>query len=286
MKKLKVLIASLVGAIALAFAFVVGVNVSAASENIEISYTQLTAWAPSSPKLYDENGVTITSTKRLQAKATANAEDAEGNKYATAGQLENGQTLTIKTAKYTNIKVYSYCKSSSSTINVGGNTYNAAGAFINEFTFTKEVVITTSGSNGAGIYKIVITTGVKALQQEAVTGDYTYVRFLFIVADSTLTSSDFSNKLTLILDEDEATEQTVTRSPKAYDKLTLAGAVYSATIGENLYTFDNSVNTDDIYVVYVVKFTTTKYTGQNVKASLNVGGTEYKTSGYTFVVED
>ena len=120
---------------------------------------------------------------------------------------------------------------------------------------------------------------VTAYQQEAVDGAYTYVRFIFVVSnDTTLATADFASKLTLILDDGETTEQTVTRSPKAYNKITLGGSTY--TNGD--YEFDNSVNINDIYVVYVVKFTTETYVGHNIKASLNVNSTDYKTSGYDF----
>ena len=120
---------------------------------------------------------------------------------------------------------------------------------------------------------------VTAYQQEAVDGAYTYVRFIFVVSnDTTLATADFANKLTLILDDGLESQQTVTRSPKAYNKITLGGSTY--TNGD--YEFDNSVNTNDIYVVYVVKFTTETYVGHNIKASLNVNSTDYKTSGYDF----
>lgn len=137
-------------------------------------------------------------------------------------------------------------------------------------------------SGGFSIYYVAFEAEVTALQQEAVSGESTYVRFVFIVRDATLTTADFANKLTLILDDGLESKQTVTRSPKAYNKLTLGGNTYSATVNGSAYNFDNSENSNDIYVVYVVKFTTITYSGHNVKASLNYGGTEYKTSGYDF----
>ena len=121
------------------------------------------------------------------------------------------------------------------------------------------------------------------LQQEAIDGDSTYIRFVFIIKnDVELKSADLENKLTLILDDGLESEQTLTRSPNVYKKLTLSGETYIATINEESYTFDNETNTDDVYVVYVVKFTTATYSGHNVKASLNYNNNEYKTSGYDF----
>ena len=118
------------------------------------------------------------------------------------------------------------------------------------------------------------------LQQEAIDGDYTYVRFVFILSGyPELSSSDFENKLTLILDDGE---QTKTISPNAYNKLTHSGETYTATVNEKEYSFDNSINENDIYVIYVVKFTTAKYQGHNVKAKLSFNENEYITSGYTF----
>ena len=141
------------------------------------------------------------------------------------------------------------------------------------------------GAEGDGIWFYYISfeetpaVTVTAYQQEAVDGAYTYVRFIFVVSnDTTLATADFANKLTLILDDGETTEQKVTRSPKAYNKITLGGSTYT----NGTYEFDNTVNTNDIYVVYVVKFTTATYVGHNIKASLNVNSNDYKTSGYDF----
>lgn len=156
-----------------------------------------------------------------------------------------------------------------------------------EIVYTLEEGITYyfGGDNGVRIYYISFEENttpevtVTAYQQEAVDGAYTYVRFIFVVSnDTTLATADFADKLTLILDDGLASQQTVIRSPKAYNKITLGGSTY--TNGD--YEFDNSINTNDIYVVYVVKFTTETYVGHNIKASLNVNSTDYKTSGYDF----
>jgi hypothetical protein len=121
---------------------------------------------------------------------------------------------------------------------------------------------------------------VTALQQEAVVGDVTYIRFVFIVSnDTTLATADFASKLTLILDDGT---QTKTCSPKAYNKITENGNTYTATVKGATYSFDNSINTNDIYVVYVVGFTTANYKGHNVKASLTYNEVPYETSGFDF----
>ena len=154
------------------------------------------------------------------------------------------------------------------------------------FTYTIKVSFYAKSAASARISPTVTFTEaaeVIAVQQEAEVGDVTYLRFVFIISnDTTLATTDFANKLTLILDEGKTTQQTKTCSPKAYDKLTLGGETYTASVKGATYSFDNTINTNDIYVVYVVKFTTASYTGHNVKASLNVAGTEFKTSGYDF----
>ncbi len=158
-----------------------------------------------------------------------------------------------------------------------------------EYTFTVEAAGTyyLYGSGTINIYYASFETTpevtVTAYQQEAVDGAYTYVRFIFVVSnDTTLATADFASKLTLILDDGLESQQTVTRSPKAYNKITLGGSTYT----NGTYEFDNSVNTNDIYVVYVVKFTTETYIGHNIKASLTVNEVPYKTSGYNFVSEE
>ena len=129
----------------------------------------------------------------------------------------------------------------------------------------------------------VLMVSITPLQQEAIVGEYTYVRFIFILKGyNELTSSDFENQLTIILDEGLSSEKTIVRTPNAYNKLTASGETYVATVGENEYTFDNAINKDDIYIIYVIKFTNEKYAGHNVKASLIYNETEYKTSGYDF----
>lgn len=173
-----------------------------------------------------------------------------------------------------------------STLEFDGTSYEPR-----QFTFEVEEGTTyyLGGTNGVRIYYISFEENttpevtVTAYQQEAVNGAYTYVRFIFVVSnDTTLATADFDSKLTLILDDGLATQQTVTRSPKAYNKITLGGSTYT----NGTYEFDNSVNTNDIYVVYVVKFTTETYIGHNVKASLTVNEVPYKTSGYNFVSEE
>ena len=130
----------------------------------------------------------------------------------------------------------------------------------------------------------VLMVSITPLQQEAIVGEYTYVRFIFILNGyNELTSSDFENQLTIILDEGLSSEKTIVRTPNAYNKLTASGETYVATVGEDEYAFDNAINNDDIYIIYVIKFTTSKYTGHNVKASLIYNETEYKTSGYDFI---
>jgi len=130
----------------------------------------------------------------------------------------------------------------------------------------------------------VLKTSITALQQEAIVGEYTYVRFIFIINGNTeLTSSDFENKLSIILDEGLYSEQSIERTPNVYTRITQNGNTYVSNVNDMEYTFDNSVNEDDIYIVYVIQFTTEKYLNHNVKAKLVFDETEYKTSGYDFV---
>ena len=130
----------------------------------------------------------------------------------------------------------------------------------------------------------VLKVTIKPLQQEAIVGESTFVRFVFILNGyNELSSSDFENKLTIILDDGKANEKTIVRTPNAYNRITLNGETYTANIDDSEYEFDNAVNNDDIYIVYVIEFTTSKYQGHNVKAKLVYNEIEYKTSGYDFI---
>ena len=130
----------------------------------------------------------------------------------------------------------------------------------------------------------VLKVTIKPLQQEAIVGESTFVRFVFILNGyNELSSADFENKLTIILDDGKANEKTIVRTPNAYNRITLNGETYTANIDDSEYEFDNAVNNDDIYIVYVIEFTTSKYQGHNVKAKLVYNEIEYKTSGYDFI---
>ncbi|MCR4898169.1 MAG: hypothetical protein K5892_02975 [Acholeplasmatales bacterium] len=166
-----------------------------------------------------------------------------------------------------------------SLINDAKDAYNGLTAKQKEFIPSESVQALEDAIEKLKVLNVSITP----LQQEAIVGEYTYVRFIFILNGyNELTSADFENQLTIILDEGLSSEKTIERTPNAYNKLTASGDTYVATVGEDEYTFDNAINKDDIYIIYVIKFTTEKYAGHNVKASLIYNETEYKTSGYDF----
>lgn len=142
------------------------------------------------------------------------------------------------------------------------------------------------GDNGMRIFSIEFVATpeetVTALQQEAVVGESTFVRFIFIISNATnIDTYDFTDALHLCLD-DETNGPVVDRKPNVYTKLTSNGVAYTANVKGNEYTFDNSVNENDLYVVYIVEFTTATYSGHTINADLEYKNGTYSTTSYTF----
>ena len=109
-------------------------------------------------------------------------------------------------------------------------------------------------------------------QQEGKDGADTYVIVVYIASGYTeLSSAKLTNALTLVLDEGTENEKTVTRTPRVVTKITNNGSTYVGTPDDASYEFDNATNTDDVYIIYVVKFTTATYKTHTIKAVLNYG---------------
>lgn len=293
MKRFKLTIMAFLGVIAVVMAFMFS---GMAKVNAANSYTATYSWRMGSTKDVPTSGQIVFGKSTLKNSTSLSSNNTvDGETFSYYGQSESGsRTVTIRLTddEWTNndVMVYVYYYTGDSrTITIGAGSATTATkskvAVLSGLVDKTHNTIVQSGNMGWCGIDIVLAkkVTVTALQQEAVVGATTYVRFVFIISGNTaLSSADFVNKLTLILDEGEKTQQTKTCSPHAYNRITLNGETYTATVSSAEYSFDNSINTNDIYVVYVVGFTTSNYTGHNIKASLNVNLTEYKTSGYDF----
>ena len=118
---------------------------------------------------------------------------------------------------------------------------------------------------------------VTPLVQTAVVDTYTYVRFVSIVKGvKEFSAADITFKLTLTSGE---SNQEVTVTPYVVKKITSSGETYTAKVNEADYSFAD--HTAEYYVVYVVRFTTAKYTGDSIKATLTYAGNDYISSVVT-----
>ena len=145
------------------------------------------------------------------------------------------------------------------------------------------------GSGNSGInftYIEFIPKSITVMQQEAPTtigtAEGTYIRFIALVRGVTdISASNFKFN---IYREKGGTTQFITRTVSTYKKLMLNEKTYSEVLPNETtkHSFDGAYNTE-FYAVYVVGFTNLTYSGYKVYAGFTYnGGTEQKTSGYTF----
>ena len=168
------------------------------------------------------------------------------------------------------------------TVSSGNAAWTATGAAAYERrTLGYEVGAGTyylGGDDGMRILSVeFVPQEVTPLVQTAVVDTYTYVRFVSIVKGvEEFSAADITFKLTLTSGE---SNQEVTVTPYVVKKITSAGETYTAKVNEADYSFAN--HTAEYYVVYVVRFTTAKYTGDSIKATLTYAGNDYTSSVVT-----
>ena len=325
MKKFKVLIASMIGAIAFVIACVVGsVNVNAATTTTTYNYDWLAnAFASDTDKTTlvaanSNKDFEISATENSYAKMKMNVENSSGStfRYMTAGYVEfqKSSKSAVLTLTFESVGTVTF----KSKINTGGSKKSPYYWSVDDGEETAEQIGTSGGSEvtitceGAGQHTIVFREAhsnestsdssnlkmysfemvvsqtvesdatITALQQEGISGNYTYVRFIFIASNYTaLAKANLTNALTIVLDKGLEGEQTITRTPSVVNKITNNGETYVGTVNNADYEFDNEVNSSDVYIIYVIKFTTAKYSGHTISAVLNYGSS-YATTSYTF----
>ena len=203
--------------------------------------------------------------------------------YATQTSSQS-RTFSVKNSNGT--EVYSYQPSTKGTSN----------AIVGEIELTPGVYTVVgnpqSGETGnkpmnvAG-FKFVANADsanltVTAAQQETeVIDGYRYVRFVYIIDGANVPASALNNKLTLVLDEGTAIQQAIDVTPNCVKKITNGSNTYEAEI-PGLGNYEFSEKTNVTYVVYVVKFTNSKYINHTISSTLDYNGSTYSTSSYTF----
>ena len=120
-----------------------------------------------------------------------------------------------------------------------------------------------------------------ALQQEATSGDYTYVRFITKitgVADVTISEA---TKLVFTMTYADNSTKEVDYTSHMYiaDAIKNNSEDYTATVNDSSYTFAN--HTCEYYVVCVVRLTTSKFNGCKIHATLTYGGNTYTSTDGT-----
>lgn len=118
---------------------------------------------------------------------------------------------------------------------------------------------------------------VKPLVQEAVKDEFTYVRFVSIVySDTEINNDDISFSVTMTYTNE--TTKTVEYTPYVVKRITQNGNTYVASLGGVDHSFDNAVNNNEYYVVYVLRFTTSKFNGCSINAKTTYQGVDYISS--------
>ncbi len=137
------------------------------------------------------------------------------------------------------------------------------------------------GTNGMRILSAeFIPESVTPLVQKATDSTYTYVRFVTIIKGvEEIDATDVSFSITMTYSDNSS--KTVNYTPYVVKKITQNNETYTATVGSATHTFDNSVNPTEYYVVYVLRLTTSKFSGNSVKATTTFGGTSYVSDSET-----
>ena len=175
--------------------------------------------------------------------------DSNGNQIASVSN-SSGSNAVLLSANVESGKTY-YIGSSDSGINIGKV----------EFVTAPEVEVTP-------------------LVQEATDTDYTYVRFVTIVSNAGEISSD-DVEFSITMEYTNETTKTVNYTPYVVKRITQSGATYVADVNSVSHTFDNAINETEYYVVYVIRFTTSKFTGCKVSATTTFAGQDYTSSQVT-----
>lgn len=138
------------------------------------------------------------------------------------------------------------------------------------------------GSNGMRILNCeFVPYSVIALQQEATSGDYTYVRFITKITGVADVTTTEATKLVFTMTYADNSTKEVDYTSHMYiaDAIKNNSEDYTATVNDSSYTFAN--HTCEYYVVCVVRLTTAKFNGCKIHATLTYGGNTYTSTDGT-----
>ena len=152
-----------------------------------------------------------------------------------------------------------------------------------EYSVTGDNTYYLGGNNSMRIFDVeFIPESVNALAQKAVVDEYTYVRFVSIIKGvDEIDASDVTFSVTMEYADTSKDDKTVNYTPYVVKKITQSGETYTATVGGNTHSFDNSVNPTEYYVVFVLRLTTSKFSGNSVYATTTFGGNPYDSKPIT-----
>ena len=189
-------------------------------------------------------------------------------------EVINFQTPPDAVSPYGNSAVYT---------DENGDTYSFNKAFVATIRYNLE----SGGTYYMGatslciIFEIRFTPDtVKPLVQEAQADGYTYVRFISIVySEFEIDPNDISFSITMTYNDE--TTKTVNYTPYVVKRITQSGNTYVASLGGVDHSFDNSINNNEYYVVYVIRLTTSKFEGCSVCGKTTYQDVEYTSSQAT-----
>ncbi|MBR6072041.1 MAG: hypothetical protein IKP77_04320 [Acholeplasmatales bacterium] len=136
------------------------------------------------------------------------------------------------------------------------------------------------GTNYLAFYSMEFIPEVLPLVQEAKNETYTYIRFVSIInSDVEINATDVTFSITMNYTDKEP--KTVNYTPYVVKRITQSGSTYVANVYGESHTFDNAVNPTEYYVVFVLRLTTSKYSGNTVKATITYNDVSYESSSVT-----
>lgn len=317
MKKIKLLIASLVGAVALVFSCVLGTNIKAAENENSYFYSTKTiagsnaSWGTTAEGTQLGNSifsVICTVSGKVEYKKVGSdyhdivSDYMSGLSITTASSSESTADKCIKVTcpESGKLKILAYSKDADRIITLYGSDYtvhssNQSIALDNlnpryiYFDIEEAGTYYLCHNKSVGYFHLefidtaALNSSVTALQQESVDlveGTYRLIRFIFIIDGKCLDSEYVKSRFYLHADKGTNTETSVNKLPKAVGRITYQYEDYTALVNGVEYTFSKKSNVT--YVVYTVKFTQSKYSGRSINASLYFKGETFETTPYTF----
>lgn len=209
------------------------------------------------------------------------------------GQLYDNSALKMQSATAINFKtanemriILTFTNNASAGVKIDGTSKT-----IDSTTLTYEADLSagthviTRGSNENRLASIrLVSKTVTPLVQKAVDTEngYTYVRFVTIIKGvEEIDATDVTFSVTMDYADTSKADKTNAYTPYVVKKITQNGETYTAEVDTVSHSFDNSVNPTEYYVVYVLRLTTSKFSGNSIYATTTFNGDSYDSSSVT-----